>query len=283
MQKPSITLFIPVSLTVETQNKLLRNYKVWQLARAMTIFKIQKVVLYNDNEPLCKDQGREGRFIKKVLRYLATPPYLRKKIFPLDQDLRLVGALPPLQPNYSPEEGEIPSGETYRYGLIMGTKGKRLMVDVGLKTPIEVEGNGKAGQVVLVLLTEREGIISGSLVDKRFIGGYWGFDVSLPEKDLAASIRSEQLDVVIGTSRLGKSVHTLEKEMLNIGNTAEKVGIVFGGPYQGIHDILSRVGLKSSEVIDYMINVVPGQGTKTIRVEEAVFATLTLLKYLWGG
>ena len=65
--------------------------------------------------------------------------------------------------------------------------------------------------------------------------------------------------------------------------------LVFGGPrgleYAAMNDPeLSEMGIgsgKTRELFDHWINVLPFQGSRTIRTDEAVFIALTDLRRLW--
>ena len=53
--------------------------------------------------------------------------------------------------------------------------------------------------------------------------------------------------------------------------------VVFGSPDRSVGSILSDEGRSISEFTDAVFNLVPNQGTQTVRTEEAVFAALALL------
>ena len=66
--------------------------------------------------------------------------------------------------------------------------------------------------------------------------------------------------------------------------------IVFGGPrgleYAAMNDRkLGEMGIggpKTRELFDHWVNVLPNQGSRTIRTDEAVFIALTELRRLWA-
>jgi predicted SPOUT superfamily RNA methylase MTH1 len=62
---------------------------------------------------------------------------------------------------------------------------------------------------------------------------------------------------------------------------ATKVLIAFGSPEEGLRKILSKE--KTKIKIPYLtLNSIPQQGVKTIRVEEAIHATLALLNFVYN-
>ena len=58
---------------------------------------------------------------------------------------------------------------------------------------------------------------------------------------------------------------------------AEKTLIVFGSYKEGVNEIIEREGRKAVEMFDYILNMIPNQGTETVRTEEAVISTLAIL------
>ncbi len=60
-----------------------------------------------------------------------------------------------------------------------------------------------------------------------------------------------------------------------MGQSGQKrdLAVVFGSPARGVDAFLSKESMDRYE----MINTIPHQGTETVRVEEAIFATLALL------
>ena len=58
---------------------------------------------------------------------------------------------------------------------------------------------------------------------------------------------------------------------------AEKTLVAFGAPSRGLHEIVKDEGLRLEDVSDFVVNTIPDQGTATVRTEEALLATLTVL------
>ncbi|TET16179.1 MAG: hypothetical protein E3J82_00130, partial [Candidatus Thorarchaeota archaeon] len=57
----------------------------------------------------------------------------------------------------------------------------------------------------------------------------------------------------------------------------------FGGPRHGVSELLSKEKGSLKEHIDFWINTVPQQGTETVRLEEAILTSLTLLNNAVGN
>lgn len=119
-------------------------------------------------------------------------------------------------------------------------------------------------------------------------GYYWGYSVrragSLSEVFTECTYDGGY-DITIGTSERGVSLEELYSE-----DPEQKVGqfkhllVVFGG-VAGLEvavkndDELQKLGvLEAKEVFDRWVNVCPGQGSRTIRTEEAVWIGLMGLR-----
>ncbi|HEX7483151.1 MAG TPA: putative RNA uridine N3 methyltransferase, partial [Candidatus Bathyarchaeia archaeon] len=53
--------------------------------------------------------------------------------------------------------------------------------------------------------------------------------------------------------------------------------IAFGAPSRGLHEIVLDEGLNLVDIADFTVNMVPNQGTVTVRTEEALLASLAIL------
>ncbi|RUM47233.1 MAG: hypothetical protein DSY37_02975, partial [Hyperthermus sp.] len=53
--------------------------------------------------------------------------------------------------------------------------------------------------------------------------------------------------------------------------------VLFGAPDRGLFEIAREERLELNSHVDYVLNTIPGQGTRTVRVEEAVAATLAII------
>ena len=69
----------------------------------------------------------------------------------------------------------------------------------------------------------------------------------------------------------------IANEIAERWNNASKVLVAFGSPTAGLYEILEREGAELSEVMDYVVNLVPDQGTETVRTVEAILTCLAVL------
>jgi predicted SPOUT superfamily RNA methylase MTH1 len=60
-------------------------------------------------------------------------------------------------------------------------------------------------------------------------------------------------------------------------SVAQHILVAFGAPSRGLHKIAKEEGAKLEAIVDFIVNTVPGQGTATVRTEEALLASLAIL------
>jgi len=248
----------------------IKTYKVGQIARAASIFRVDEITIYKTPE---RD---DSKFISTVLRYAETPQYLRKEIFPMQDDLRHIGVIPPLRtPSHI-----VTDEEEYREGIVtkVGTDGNA-WVDVGSDSPAMLRDakDVRKGQRVTVRIYSRRPL-TVKLVERSDVPHYWGYEVRILDT-LHDAMETEGLR--IATSRLGK---TLTCEMLSEirSKARDKVTIAFGSPSRGLEQLLHDEGHKLEDHSDYVVNSIPHQGTATVRSEEAIYITLGTLNLTWA-
>ena len=241
-------------------------------------------------------------FLVHLLSYLETPPYLRRLLFPLHPNLRTAGTLPSLDLPHHLRPDEWCG---YREGVTLETgeavKGTR--VEAGLRIPVTVEDEIPANSRVTLKLDEkardanldpREMVIHGEAVtpdEPREEGGYyWGFNTrkasSLSEVFTECGFEGGY-DMTIGTSERGVDLEALygEDEEQKVDGFKHLL-VVFGG-VAGLEVAvkndreLQKLGVvEAKDVFDRWVNVCPGQGSRTIRTEEAVWIGLMGLRRL---
>ncbi len=270
-----VSIAIPSSFASQIQHPIVKAYMISQIARAAAIFRVENIIIYLAS--VDRVQKRYQKQIAMILNYLITPQYLRKKIFPKTKLLRYVGVLPPLQtPNHPLYEEFSLIKEELREGLILRETKSNYIVDVGLSRKIKVKKTRKlsVGNLVLVHLKRISGKLVGNVVDYPEFNFYLRYNViSLNGvlKQLLDMYKSKRF-TIIGTSRFGVLYSRVSQEIKEDVKKNKRVLVVFGGPKEGLLSLGSK-----AEDYDFFINIVPNQGVKVIRTEEAVFATLSLL------
>ncbi len=324
MKPRSLSLVIPSSLTIDARDLRSKTLKIGQIARAASVFCVDRIIIF-------KDPGLdEADFIEKILQYAETPQYLRKRLFPLTEDLRYAGAIPPLRTPHHPVDaingasevsdaskaskaseasrastegveaakGGVGGAETrtrigvIRAGVVVRAHETGSWVDIGLEHTAFLDASLRRNERVNVRITS-EAPLKAVPVSRDEITGYWGYSVTKTDRlssalaGAPADARTDDNDtdaptdppagkLLIATSRYGEpiDIDLLMKVGAECGT--KDVVIAFGAPHKGIFEYMQDEGTPISR-FDYMVNSVPGQGTETIRVEEAVVATLAIL------
>jgi predicted SPOUT superfamily RNA methylase MTH1 len=266
-------IYIPSSLTMESRDLRVNTLKIGQIARAAAVFQYNRIVIYRDPE------HNDSRLISLVLRYMETPQYLRKALIPRREELRHVGMLPPLRTAHHPTNSKSESlkiGE-FRVGVVVESVGSDsgVWVEIGINRPIPLrtESRYSVGQRLNVRIFSQQPL-AAEPVDQKEIPVYWGYETEIVES-LEGSLASfsERGGRVALASRRGKSLTPGLLSQMALTGGKRDLAVVFGSPARGVDAFLSEQSMDRYE----MINTIPHQGTETVRVEEAVFATLALL------
>lgn len=290
---PTVSIALPGSIIDNTQSFELATRLAGQIARAATIFRIDEVVIFDnqstasDHPPVEADHNSDENetgtaFLIRILKYLETPQYLRKTLFPKHNSLRFVGLLPPLD---APHHLRKHEWAPYREGVTLmqqALSSANTLVDVGLSKNVVIDQALAPGTRVTVAMgTERQlddqprQIVSSSK-PKEESGMYWGYKVRY-----AANISSVMngcpyeggYDYLIGTSEHGHIVKSSELELPSFRHLL----IAFGG-LAGLEECIEEdknlKGKDPREVFSTYLNICPHQGSRTIRTEEAVFISL---------
>jgi predicted SPOUT superfamily RNA methylase MTH1 len=261
------SILIPSSTTMESRDERIRTFKVGTIARAAAVFRVDRIVIYRDAE------FDDSRFISRVLQYAETPQYLRKRLFPRERDLRYVGILPPLRTPHHPTSSKVSTlkvGE-FRVGLVVDEVGSDngAWVDIGVERPLPLKTASRyeVGQRLNVRVFSLKPL-AAEPVDRSEIPHYWGYETEvIPNLD--EHVRSSD-KLVVATSRQGMTVTPdLLRQTVRQGRK-RGLEVVFGSPARGVDAFLSSETMEGCCVI----NTIPHQGTETVRLEEAIFATL---------
>jgi predicted SPOUT superfamily RNA methylase MTH1 len=265
-----LKIAIPSSLTVETADPKLRAYKIGQIARAAAVFRVDEIAVYTDR------RHPDTREIVALLRYAEAPQYLRKHLFGRSGLLQYAGVLPPLRmPHHvvspSPEEGQYREGVVIRHnGMTDVGSEVSAWVDVGATSPLPVDRNVPAGRRITVRIYSRDGEFRCTPEQSPC---YWGYTTTA-YPSLARLCATQDFVLVASVAGTGVSCATLGELGRRLSGD---VLVVFGSPESGVGSILSDENRSISDIADAVLNLVPNQGSATVRTEEAVFAALALI------
>lgn len=266
-----LSIFVPNSFLAESKDSKIRTYKVGLIGRYAALFRANNIVIYNDNS----DGGSrdDALYMKTILEYMDTPQYLRKQVFPITPELKNVGILPPLRTPHHPASDELNRGD-FRKGLTKKRVRKGTMVDIGVDQLALCKEKLSVNKVLSFRIEKlgKEILIEPDEPDSV----YWGYEVITSDRNLYDSITmmKQKPDLVIGTSKYAPNINSILNEVQTSIKQASHVAILFGGPYSGINSLINE------RKLDFEINTVPCQGTETVRTEEAVISTLSILNIL---
>ncbi len=262
-----LSVAIPESSLSDESLKIDKTRKISVLARACSIFKVDTIYVYQEG-----NNKQDGSLMVMILKYLETPQFLRRRLFPKMNDLKFAGVLQPLKiPSHiTPANPKKIERGDVREGIVVSVKGKRF-VDVGVNQLIPFFGKTSMGKRVTVQFKEGYPKLSVKEIEKSQTPVYWGYTVK--ERANLFSLLSEWKGNIIITSRKGK---TATKEQISKYTKSEQdTLVVFGSPEKGIHEIL---GGKMKNVQNAKsLNFFPNQATQTVRLEEALLGTLAII------
>jgi hypothetical protein len=156
-------------------------------------------------------------------------------------------------------------------------------MDVGLELPVECDGKLPLGTRATIEVTSiGDTAIRGELVDhaKVSLPLYWGYRVRAEKTGLGVVLERGKADLKIGTSRKGQRLKDVWSKISGLLNEDVSVMIAFGSPKLSLQEILRKERIAAGDAFDFLVNSVPGQGTLTVRTEEAVTITLASLNIL---
>jgi methyltransferase len=259
-----LAVSIPDTVLEEKESLREKTAKLGQIARACAIYGVDVVEVFRDQ----KAKG-EGGVIRKVLEYLETPQYLRRRIYPLDESLKYAGALPPLRiPSHKPKVpvGALKLGEV-REGVSNGDG----TVDIGLDEAPKLGLATRRGERITVRVTSVAPLVAEK-ISREKVGGYWGYTVE--EKTQTEVVEDGRYMVKVATSRLGTPLASALGPLRASIGASDSVKLIFGSPARGLYEMFGK-GLQDK--VYMVLNLFPGQQVETVRTEEAVLAGLGLV------
>jgi predicted SPOUT superfamily RNA methylase MTH1 len=278
MDKKKLAIAIPASVISDTPHLREKTSKIGLIGRAAAIFRVDEIIVYPDNPKA--NQVRDLDFIVLLLSYLETPQYLRKRLFKLEPSLQFAGILPPLRTPHHPVSGktrDLKVGE-YREGLVLSKAKEGLLVDIGVDQPALLRekqfADGDRLTVQVVKVGER---VEVQTVDRESVPFYWGFRVRVEKRSFGQLARDDGFDLVIATAKIGDKFMDVAGQIGQKWSNAQHVLVAFGAPSRGLHEIAKEEGARLEAIVDFVVNMIPEQGTATVRTEGALLASLAIL------
>lgn len=288
---PSVSIAVVGSIIDNTQSHELATLLAGQIARAATIFQVDEIVVV-DNKSLSSngtmvnngDEIESGaQFIVRILQYLETPQYLRRRLFPMHNSLKHVGLLPPLD---APHHVRKHEWSPFREGVTLEVNSSGPMgtlVDVGLSKNVKLEQVLKPGLRVTVAMgagrkieTDSLKKVVGQSSPREEMGIYWGYKVRYApnfSSVFKGCPYKDSYDYIVGTSEHGAVINSSELSLPKFQHLLIAFGGL-GGLEESIEEDNNLKGKGVNEVFHSYLNTCPHQGSRTIRTEEAIFISL---------
>ncbi len=276
-----LSIAIPASLVSDVPHLREKTFRVGLIGRAAAIFRVDEIIVFPDLSNV--DQSRDTELITTVLSYMETPQYLRKKLFKIKPELRYAGVLPPLRTPHHPlsDRTETLTVGEYREGVVTSFVSGGSLIDVGVERPVLVPNKRLSiNSRATVRITELGKHPKAVLADRGEIKTYWGYRVTKVNFSFGQLLKNRVFDLVVATSRRGTALREVKGELARRWKNSRRTLVAFGAPTQGLYEIATRERLNLNEVVNFTINTVLGQGTETVRTEEAVYASLAALNLL---
>ncbi|XP_022099118.1 putative methyltransferase C9orf114 isoform X2 [Acanthaster planci] len=264
----TVSVALPGSILENAQSPELRTYLAGQIARAMVVFCIDEVIIFDES-------GMPSE-------------YLRKNFFPMHKDLKYAGLLNPLD---CPHHLRVDEACPYREGVVLDRaagQGKGSFVNVGLLKEVRVDRQLQPGLRVTVQMADSDyinsdkktlrGMVVSPAAPRAEAGLYWGYSVRLASSLGMVFTHSPYkggYDVTLGTSERGTDVDHVELPKFR------HLLIVFGGLKGLEYSLDADEHLKIADpklLFDHYVNTCPTQGSRTIRTEEAILISLSSLR-----
>ena len=312
----TVSIAIPSSILKTAKSTELKTYLVGQIARACAIHEVDEIIVYMDTPYESSDDLEKGPgvFFCRLLQYLECPPYLRDAIFPVHNDLKFAGLLPPLN---MPHHMSSDAVSLYREGVVVDKPiAKGSMVNIGLQHEAIISHQLQAGIRVTVKLLDAplsssSSSSSGSKVHvplkgeavspliRQQHGLYWGYQTRLvssfsevfvgcpyidSDGDTSEEGNSTGYDLLIGNSERGSKA--LDSTVMTIKPFKHAL-IVFGG-VGGIEACVEAeksitISAKNTECLfDHWLDLAPSRGSRAVRTEEAVLIGLAKLTAIFS-
>jgi predicted SPOUT superfamily RNA methylase MTH1 len=275
----TLSVLVPSSLVREAEDKREATRKLGYVARAATVFRADRLVVFPDGDG---ERRWGGGFVEVVLRYAATPPHLRKEAWGRRDELEYAGVLPPLRVSSRTGSGPDRPG-SLQEGIVteVGPDG-RVRVNCALQHPISLllpDGmEVNEGERVAIRISSREPV-RARIVDDPPPG------FAVRRADLSEALGRPDAGLRIATSRHGTALSV--DRLADMTGRAGDTTVAFGAPGRGLPAILdvsvedvAQAGdtdVEPGPGFDLWLNTIPRQGSETVRTEEAMFASLAPL------
>jgi len=271
-----VHVLIPSSYAKDAAHLREKTLRIGFLFRAMAIFRVSRMIIY-DEDPANPEE--EAELLKLICEYMSTPPYLRRRVYRIQPELRYVGLLPPLNIYTHPPSMRPPSEEWEVREALVERRGEVTILHAGLRRPIVTEARRRSGSRVLLLVREHRGKIRYRLLKRGALPFFMGTKVLIHRGRLADILAGYRYR--IATDRDGESISTAWYRIAGaLRRAGGPVCIAFGSYKRGLGEIAELHDSRLEDLFDVCLNFIPSQGVRSVRTEEAVYCVLSILNAL---
>jgi predicted SPOUT superfamily RNA methylase MTH1 len=281
LARKRLCIAIPASVVSDTPHLREKTSKIGLIGRAAAIFRVDEIVVFPDAPS--GSQKTEADLIAMLLSYMETPQYLRKRLFKLSPNLQYAGILPPLRTPHHPlnrRMKKLRAGE-FREAVTLSRTEKQTLVDIGVEQPASMRDRSLAvGKRVTVKVVNVGKVVEVELANRDEAPSYWGYGVTVENLPFGSFLKKRSFELTVATSRYGSPFADVIGEVKERWKATNSVLLAFGSPSHGLGDIAKLEGRRLDELVDFVVNTVPMQGTETVRTEEALLASLAIFNII---
>jgi methyltransferase len=271
--KMTLKIALPDTSLADSTNLRKKTAKAGRIARALAVFRVEEVFVYKTGF-LPPSKMRDADLLVRILRYLDTPQYLRKRIFPKSPSLQFAGTLPPLRTRSHPLQSSL--SNLSKGAIRWGVQVRPNQIDLGFDKLIDHPELVSERDPTLFRVVSTSPKIALETIERSDVQMYWGYEASRIG-GLVDLLKQSEGMTRIGFSRNAPTFKNLEDDLISTISNTKSVLAIFGGPERGIIDLCANEKEDIKHYVDFWINTVEGQGTATVRLEEALLISLGLL------
>jgi len=280
-QRFHYAIAVPASFVSDIPHLREKTFRIGLIGRAAAIFRVDEIIVYPDMHGV--NQKSDIKLIHTVLSYMETPQYLRRRLFKIVPELQYAGTLPPLRTPHHQTANKTENLKLgkLREGAIISSTKEGSLIDIGVEKPALIQGARlKENTRVTVKITDLGRPPKVLPVGPDEIKTYWGYRVRASNVPIGQHLNTEKFELVVATSRKGQTITSVLDDLTSRWRTSRKTLVAFGAPTQGLYEIIAQEHTQLDTAADFVVNTIPNQATETVRTEEAVYATLSILNML---
>ncbi|MGY5881814.1 MAG: putative RNA uridine N3 methyltransferase [Candidatus Thorarchaeota archaeon] len=269
----TLKVALPDTSLADSTNLRKKTAKAGRIARAIAVFRVEEVFVYKTGF-LPPSKMRDADLLVRILRYLDTPQYLRRRIFPKSSSLQFAGTLPPLRISSHPLKSSL--ADLSKGSVRWGVQVRPNQIDLGFDRLIDYPEIVSERDPTLFRVVNTSPKIVLETIERSDVQEYWGYEASRIG-GLVDLLKQSEGMTRIGFSRNAPSFKNLEDDIISTISNTQSVLAIFGGPERGIIELCAKKQEDIKHHVDFWVNTIEGQGTETVRLEEALLVSLGLL------